>query len=58
MTGEGSLDAPTRHLIDWQNPDFTDAGEARRGDAPRLRHLSWLPPLLQSLRFLSRACSI
>ena len=21
---EGSLDAPTRHVIDWQNPDFTD----------------------------------
>src|SRR5476651_986677 len=24
MTHEGSLDAPTRHIIDWQNPDFTD----------------------------------
>ena len=24
MTGEGSLDAPTRHPIDWQDPDFTD----------------------------------
>jgi len=24
MTGEGSLGAPTRHIIDWQNPDFTD----------------------------------
>ncbi|MGB1875392.1 MAG: glycerol-3-phosphate dehydrogenase, partial [Rhodospirillaceae bacterium] len=22
---EGSLDAPTRHPIDWQNPDFLDA---------------------------------
>jgi glycerol-3-phosphate dehydrogenase subunit C len=21
---EGSLEAPTRHVIDWQNPDFTD----------------------------------
>ncbi|MBN33706.1 MAG: glycerol-3-phosphate dehydrogenase [Rhodospirillaceae bacterium] len=21
---EGSLDAPTRHVIDWQSPDFTD----------------------------------
>src|SRR5258706_11701313 len=21
---EGSLEAPTRHAIDWQNPDFTD----------------------------------
>jgi glycerol-3-phosphate dehydrogenase subunit C len=24
MSREGSLDAPTRHPIDWQNPDFTD----------------------------------
>ena len=24
MTGEGSLDAPTRDLIDWQDPDFAD----------------------------------
>ena len=21
---EGSLDAPTRHIIDWKNPDFYD----------------------------------
>ncbi len=25
MTREGSLGAPTRHAIDWRNPDFTDA---------------------------------
>ena len=24
MTGEGSLDAPTREIIRWQDPDFTD----------------------------------
>ena len=24
---EGSLDAPTRHVIDWHNPDFTDAAK-------------------------------
>lgn len=24
MTGEGSLDAPTRQIIDWTNPDFAD----------------------------------
>ena len=24
MSREGSLDAPTRHPIDWRNPDFTD----------------------------------
>jgi glycerol-3-phosphate dehydrogenase subunit C len=27
MSREGSLDAPTRHPIDWQNPDFTDAAK-------------------------------
>jgi len=25
VTGEGSLQAPTRQIIDWQNPDFADA---------------------------------
>ena len=25
---EGSLEAPTRHPLDWQNPDFYDAGKA------------------------------
>ena len=24
MTGEGSLDAPTRDVIRWQDPDFAD----------------------------------
>ena len=24
MTGEGSLEAPTRQVIDWQDPDFAD----------------------------------
>ncbi|HEU4618642.1 MAG TPA: heterodisulfide reductase-related iron-sulfur binding cluster [Gammaproteobacteria bacterium] len=24
--GEGSLDAPTRHPIDWQSPEYTDEG--------------------------------
>ena len=24
MSGEGSLQAPTRHIIDWHNPDFAD----------------------------------
>src|SRR5580698_9465309 len=27
MSQEGSLHAPTRHPIDWQNPDFTDAAK-------------------------------
>ena len=33
---EGSLEAPTRHIIDWQNPDYFDAdkleAEMRRLD--------------------------
>ena len=24
---EGSLEAPTRHVIDWNNPDYIDAGK-------------------------------
>jgi len=24
---EGSLEAPTRHTIDWENPDFYDAAK-------------------------------
>ena len=24
MTREGNLDAPTRHALDWRNPDFYD----------------------------------
>jgi glycerol-3-phosphate dehydrogenase subunit C len=27
MSREGSLDAPTRHPIDWQNPDFADSAK-------------------------------
>ncbi|HEV2561517.1 MAG TPA: heterodisulfide reductase-related iron-sulfur binding cluster [Rhizomicrobium sp.] len=27
MSREGSLDAPTRHPIDWRNPDFIDAAK-------------------------------
>ena len=55
---EGSLEAPTRHPDRLAEPGFLRRGEARRGDAPRLRHLPWLPALLQSVRQLSRACSI
>ena len=54
---EGSLEAPTRHPIAWQDPDFYDRGEDRRRNAAGVRHLSRLPALLQSVRFVSRACS-
>ena len=35
---EGSLDAPMRHPIAWQDPDFLRRAEARRGTAARVRH--------------------
>ena len=54
---EGSLEAPFRHPIAWRDPDFYDLGEGRGGDGAGVRHLSRLPPLLQSVRQLSRACS-
>jgi glycerol-3-phosphate dehydrogenase subunit C len=28
MTREGNLEAPTRHPVDWKNPDFYDEGSA------------------------------
>ena len=54
---EGSLEAPTRHPIAWQDPDFYDRAQDRGGDAAGVRHLPQLPALLQSVRFASRACS-
>ena len=30
-TKEGSLGAPTRHVIDWSNPDFTDEKKLDEG---------------------------
>ena len=29
-TSEGSLEAPTRHPLDWQNPDFYDPAKVAR----------------------------
>ncbi len=49
---EGSLEAPIRHDLDWQNPWFWRRGCARKGNGARLRHLSRLSSLLQSVRFL------
>jgi hypothetical protein len=54
---EGSLEAPTRHPVPWRDPTSTTRPSSMRA-APRLRHLPRLPPLLQSVRQLSRACSI
>ena len=54
---EGSLEAPTRHPIAWQDPDFYRPGQDRGGNAPGLRNLPRLPALLQSVRQPSRACS-
>ena len=43
---EGSLQAPTRHAVDWQNPDFYDEEKLDAELRPCFRYLSWLPPLL------------
>ncbi len=32
MAREGNLDAPTRHALDWQNPEFYDEEDALQGD--------------------------
>ena len=50
---EGSLDAPTRHPIRVARCGVHRRRRARQGDAAGLRHLSWLPALLQSVRFVS-----
>ena len=56
-TREGSLEAPTRHPIDWRNPDFYDEASARQGAGARLRHLPRLPALREPVQRVSRRCS-
>ncbi len=49
---EGSLDAPTRHAIDWRSPWFWDEATLDKEMErvfPHLRH-GWPPALLQSVR--------
>jgi len=43
---EGSLEAPTRHEIAWEDPDFSDRAKTESRDAPHLRHLPHLPAVL------------
>ena len=40
---EGNLDAPTRHPLDWQNPEFYDAAKVE-DELERIFNLSRLPP--------------
>ncbi len=50
---EGSLEAPTRHPLDWRNPEFYDHAALDKELERGLRHLSRLPPLLQPVQLLS-----
>ena len=52
---EGNLEAPTRHPIDWKNPEFYDEEAAFNGAGAHLRHLPRLPPLRQPVRLLPDA---
>ena len=52
---EGSLEAPTRHPIDWRTPEFYDEAALEQGARARLRHLPRLPPLLQPVQLLPDA---
>jgi len=42
-----SCEAPTRHALGWQDPQFYDAGALQEELERVLRYLPWLPPLLQ-----------
>ena len=44
---EGSLEAPTRHPLDWRNPEFYDEASLDKELRADLRHLPRLPPLRQ-----------
>ena len=50
---EGSLEAPTRHPLDWRNPHFYDEAALNGGTRAHLRHLPRLPPLRQPVQRLS-----
>ncbi len=52
---EGSLEAPTRHPLDWQNPEFYDQAKAREGARARLRHLPRLPAVREPVHRVSDA---
>ena len=46
-TREGNLQAPTRHPLDWRNPEFYDEASLDARAGARVRHLPRLPPLRQ-----------
>ena len=47
---EGSLEAPTRHPLDWKIAGILRRARAAQGTRAGLRHLPWLPPLRQPVR--------
>ncbi len=42
MAREGSLEAPTRHPIDWQNPEFYNEGP-KALESHRVAYLVFYP---------------
>jgi hypothetical protein len=49
MTREGSLEAPTRHPLDWRNPDFYDEASLD-AELERLRRPPYAPALREPVR--------
>ena len=52
---EGSLEAPTRHPIDWKNPEYYDEAQDPRGDGAHLRHLPRVPALREPVQHVPHA---
>jgi len=55
MATEGNLEAPTRHPLDWKNPDFYNEEKCFHELERIFRHLPWLPALCQPVRLVSHA---
>ena len=52
-SGEGGLEAPIRHPIDWKNPEFYDQQSLLSELERVFRPLSWLPAVRQFVQCLS-----
>ncbi len=52
---EGSLEAPTRHPLDWRNPEFYDHAALDKRTGAHLRNLPRLPPLREPVRIVPDA---
>jgi glycerol-3-phosphate dehydrogenase subunit C len=55
MAREGSLEAPTRHPLDWKQRRLLERRAGVQGDGAHLRHLPRLPPLREPVRIVPHA---